>query len=254
VIDNTDAEPVTPCAATKTAIIVYGKQLGRKLTVCTDKDCPVHDPQAAAEAAANPVPTIAPAPEAETEEEAAERQREFEQRRAEHEDERQRREEERKQQFEREQAEMEAERNRRAKIVKAREATFNRILENAPAMFTAAQLRVFLRALVNLDPYTLTDDVAEHFAGDNENNQQTAEEILLSAIDGLANDRLTGFALRLALTGNIDIPREGEFDFLTEAEAVFVPPPAKKETRARKTPTSIKPAAKKTVTKKRVAA
>jgi len=73
VIDNTDAEPVTPCAATKTAIIVYGKQLGRKLTVCTDKDCPVHDPQAAAEAAANPVPTIAPAPEAETEEEAAER-------------------------------------------------------------------------------------------------------------------------------------------------------------------------------------
>ena len=44
--------------------------------------------------------------------------------------------------------------------------------------FTAAQLRVFLRALVNLDPYTLTDDVAEHFAGDDENNQQTAEEIL----------------------------------------------------------------------------
>jgi ParB family chromosome partitioning protein len=58
-------------------------------------------------------------------------------------------------------------------------------------MFTAAQLRVFLRALVNLDPYTLTDDVAEHFAGDNENNQQTAEDILLSTIDGLTDDKLT---------------------------------------------------------------
>jgi ParB family chromosome partitioning protein len=40
-----------PCGAAKTAIVVYGKQLGRKLTVCTDKHCPVHDPQSAAEAA-----------------------------------------------------------------------------------------------------------------------------------------------------------------------------------------------------------
>jgi len=243
-----------PCAAVKTAIIVYGKQLGRKLTICTDKNCPVHDPEVAAEAAANPAPTIAPAPEAETEEEAAERQAEFEQRRAEHEEERQRKEEERKQQFEREQAENEAERNRRVEILKAREATFNRILENAPPMFNAAQLRVFLRALVNLDPYTLTDDVAEHFAGDNENNQQTAEDILLSTIDDLTDDKLTGFALRLALTGYIDIPREGEFDFLIEAEAVFVPPQPKSEKKPRKAPTSIRPAAKKSTTKKKVAA
>jgi ParB family chromosome partitioning protein len=182
VTDNPDAEPVMPCAAAKAAIVVYGKQLGRKLTVCTDKNCPVHDPEAAAEAAANPAPTMAPAPEAETEEEAAARQAEFERQRAEYEEERQRREEQRKQQFEQEQAEMEAERNRRAEILKARQATFERILENAPPMFTAAQLRVFLRALCNLDPYTITDDVAEHFAGDNENNQQTAEEILASAL------------------------------------------------------------------------
>ncbi len=77
VIDNPDAEPVMPCEAAKPAIVVYGKQLGRKLTVCTDKHCPVHDPQAAAEAAAHPVPTMAPAPETETEEEAAEREAEF---------------------------------------------------------------------------------------------------------------------------------------------------------------------------------
>ena len=61
---------------------------------------------------------------------------------------------------------------------------FDRILDNAPAMFSAAQLRVFLRALVNIDPYTF-DDVAEHFAADDENNEQTSEEILLSTIDGL---------------------------------------------------------------------
>ncbi len=30
-----------PCAAAKPAIIVYGKHIGKKLTVCTDKHCPV---------------------------------------------------------------------------------------------------------------------------------------------------------------------------------------------------------------------
>jgi len=254
VTDNPDAEPMMPCAAAKAAIVVYGKQLGRKLTVCTAKDCPVHDPEAAADADANPAPTMAPAPEAETEEEAAERQAEFERQRAEYEEERQRREEQRKQQFEQEQAEMEAEHNRRAEILKARQATFERILENAPPMFTAAQLRVFLRALCNLDPYTLTDDVAEHFAGDNENNQQTAEEILALALAETPDEKLTSFALRLALTGYIDIPREGELDFLAEAQATFTPPKPKADKRPRKAPTPIKVVVKKTVPKKKAAA
>ncbi len=122
VTENPDAEPVMPCEAAKAAIVVYGKQLGRKLTVCTDKHCPVHDPQAAAEAAANPAPTKAPASEVETEEEAAERQAEFEQRR----------EEERKQQFERQQAEHEAEQIRRDELRKTREDTFERIIADAP--------------------------------------------------------------------------------------------------------------------------
>jgi ParB family chromosome partitioning protein len=254
VIDNPDAEPAMPCNAAKPAIVVYGKQLGRKLTVCTDKHCTVHDPQAAAEAAAHPVPTMAPAPETETEEEAAARQAEFERQRAEYEEERQRREELRKQQFEDEQAEMEAERNRRADIIKARQAIFDRILENAPAMFTAAQLRVFLRALCNLDPYTITDDVAEHFAGDNENNQQTAEEILALALAETPDEKLTSFALRLSLTGYVAIPRDSEFDFLTEAEAAFIPAQPAKEKKTRKSPTPIKVTSKNGSTKKRVAA
>jgi ParB family chromosome partitioning protein len=240
VTDNPDAEPVLPCAAAKPAIIVYGKHIGTKLTVCTDKHCPVHDPQAAAEAAANPAPKMAPAPEAETEEEAAERKAEFERLRAEYEEEQQQREEERKQQFEQEQAKYEAERNLKAEILKARENTLNRILENAPPTFTAAQLRVFLNALCNLDPYTITEDVAEHFAGEDNDHQRTPEEILATALSQTPDEKLTSFALRLALTGYVTIPRENELDFLAEAEAMFVPPPpAKKKPKANK-PTLVK--------------
>src|SRR6202034_150249 len=136
--------------------------------------------------------------EAETEAEAEARKRNYEQQRKEYEQEQERRAEESRLEDEQREEEREAERARREKLQKARTAKFDRILENAPAMFSAAQLRVFLRAIVNLDPYTFADDVAEHFAGDNENNQQPAEDILLSAIDGLTDDKLTGFALRVA--------------------------------------------------------
>ena len=56
--DNPDAEP--PCAHTKSAIIVFGKNAGRILTVCTDSDCPVHNPRVAAQRASDPPPTMAP--------------------------------------------------------------------------------------------------------------------------------------------------------------------------------------------------
>jgi ParB family chromosome partitioning protein len=111
------------------------------------------------------------------------------------------------------------------------------------------------------DPYTFTDDLAEQIAGENENEQRTAEEVLLSAIDGLEDHKLTGFALRLALIGHIDIPREGEFDFLAEAETAFAPPQPKNGTSKKpkvKTPTPIKAASKsapkKTAAKKKTAA
>ena len=113
--------------------------------------------------------------------------------------------------------------------MKARSATFERILDNAPATFSATQLRVFLRALVNLDPYTFTDDVAEHFAGDDENHHKSAEEILLGVVDSLSDDKLTGFALRLVLTGSTPIPRNGEADSLTDAAAAFLPAKPKKK-------------------------
>ena len=263
--DNPDAEPVLPCEAAKPAIIVYGKRVGTTLTVCTDNNCPVHDPRAAARKAEqdreNPTPVMAPPVEEETPEEAAQREAEFEQRRKEHQAEEDRRAEERRQQFEREEQEREAEHERRDQLRKQREATFERILENAPETFTAAQLRVLLRVIVNLDPYTFADDLAEDIADDNE--QRSAEEVLLSTIDHTADDKLTRFALRLALAGHVGIPREGGFDFLTEAEAVFAPPQPKKSgsSKQAKKPTPIKATAsapatkpKKTAAKKQIAA
>jgi ParB family chromosome partitioning protein len=201
---------------------------------------------------------MAPAPAAETQEEAEERQRNYEQQRKEYEQEQERKAEERKQQFEREQKENEAERTRREKLHKARVSKFDRILEKAPVMFSAAQLRVFLRALATIDPYAF-DDVAEQLAANDENNQQTSEEILLSTIDGLPDDKLTGFALRLVLTAHTPIPRESEIDFLTEAEAAFAPlQPKKTASKKTKTATPIKAAqktaAKKATAKKQVAA
>ena len=242
--DNPDAEPVAPCEASRPAIIVYGKRVGTTLTVCTDNNCPVHDPRVATRKAQqeqeNPTPVMAPAAEEETADEAAQREAEYEQRRKEHEAEEERRAEQRRQQFEREQQEEEAEHERRDQLRKQREVTFERILENAPESFTAAQLRVLLRAIVNLDPYTFADDLAEDIADENE--QRSAEEVLLSTIDNTTDDKLPRFALRLALSGHVGIPRENEFDFLTEAETVFAPPLPKKKTSSGKAkkPTPIK--------------
>ncbi|SNT11863.1 chromosome partitioning protein, ParB family [Granulicella rosea] len=229
VVDNRDAEPAPPCESAKSAIIVYGKRVGTIITVCTDNHCPVHDPRAASAQAAKPAPKLAPAPEAETEEEAAQRQQEYERQQREYEQEQERLAEEQKREDELRQQQWEAERARTEKLLKARAATFDRILDAAPATFTAAQLRVFLRTLVNLDPYTFVDDVAEHFAPEGEDNDKSAEEILLGVVDGLPDDKLTGFALRLVLTGSKPIPREGEADSLTEAATAFLPTPRRRQ-------------------------
>jgi ParB family chromosome partitioning protein len=256
---NPDAEPVMPCEAAKSAIIVYGKRIGTTLTVCTENNCPVHDPRAAARAAEHPAPVMAPAPEAETEEQAEERRQQYEAQQKAHQQEEERRAEEHRQQQEREEKEREAEFAKRDKLRKKREATFERIVQEAPPVFTAPQLRVILRALVNLDPYTFADDLAEDMADENE--QRSAEEVLLALIEGTADDKLTSFAVRLALAGHRAVPRENELDFLAEAEAAFLTPKpkkslakkeavAKKEAPAKKkVPTPIKPA--KAATKKK---
>ena len=226
VIDNPDAEPVMPCEAAKAAIVVYGKQLGRKLTVCTDKHCPVHDPQAAAVAAAHPAPDMALAPEAETEEEAAQRNAANEQRMADYRAEQEQKEEERKARFERERKEYEAEHAQREQHRKARLTTFERIIEQAPASLNPAQMRVFVRLLIHLD-YSFLEEVATHFANDDGNTQQSDEDVVLAALHVTADEKLTGLALRLVLSDRVSIPHENQPDLLTEAEQVFATPKLK---------------------------
>ncbi|WP_158793790.1 ParB/RepB/Spo0J family partition protein [Granulicella sp. L60] len=259
--DNPDAEP--PCPNTKSALIVFGRHAGKTITVCTDANCPVHDPQEVARQARqeteHPAPVMEEAPNEETEEEAEQRRAEYEQRRKEHEAEQQRRDEERKSQSEKQLKEYEAEQKRREKLNKARTATFDRILDSAPAMFTAAQLRTFLRLLVHIDPYSFLEEVASHFAGNDENAQQSDEEIVLAALDNTADDKLISFGLRLTLTGHVSIPRENEPDPLSEAEAVFAPPQpkpskSKSASKSKETPSPVKTLQKRSPAKRQKAA
>src|ERR1700761_6246874 len=173
---------------------------------------------------------------------------EHEQRMAECAAEQQRREEERRAEYERQQKEYEAEQARREKQRKARIATFDRILEQAPIVFTATQFRLFLRLVVYIDPYSFLEEVASHFAGDDENHEQTEQDIVLAALGNTADEKLTSFALRLALTDHLGIPRDTDPDLLSDAEALFAPQPAKtkKASKPKAAPALVKPAEKKT--------
>ena len=236
---NPDAELVLPCAAAKPALVVYGKRLGTFLTVCTDDHCPVHDPRAAARAAEHPAPVMESAAPTETAEEAEQREAEYQDgarptRRNRHAAPKTTAAEEREEQ------EREAEATKRDELRKQREAMFERIVENAPATLTASQLRILLRAIVNLDPYTFADDLAAELT--DENDRRSAEEVLLTAIEATADEKLTGFAVRLALAGHRGFPRENEPDLLAEASKAFATPKQKKTGIAKvKRPTLVKP-------------
>lgn len=245
--DNPDAEPVPACASAKPAIVVYGKRVGTTLTVCTDDHCPIHDPATAArlakQEAEHPSPVMAePEPE-ETEEQEAERIAAYEQDKQRHEEEARQREEERKAEFDRQQKEYEAQTAKSEKVQKARNAAFERIVNEAPAVFTATQLRAFLKLLVQVDSYNFLEEVANYFAKD-EDHDKSEQEIISAALDSTADDKLTGFALRLVLADHTGIPREGEPDPLTEAAAVFLTdkPKPKGASGKAKQPTPIAPA------------
>jgi ParB family chromosome partitioning protein len=113
----------------------------------------------------------------------------------------------------------------------------------------------FLRLLVHIDPYSFLEEVASRFAGNDENQQQTDEEVVLAALDNTADDKLIGFALRFTLTDHVSIPRENEPDPLSEAEAAFAPPQPKASkpknmSNPKQTPELVKAAQKKSATKK----
>ena len=148
--DNPDAEP--PCSHTRSAIIVFGKHAGRTLTVCTEPNCPVHNPREAARVPSDPPPSMPPPVEEETDEEAEQRRAEQERRMAECQAEQQRREEERRAEYGRQQQEYEAEVQRRKEQHKARLGMLERIVEQTPAVLNADQLRMAIELLLDLSP------------------------------------------------------------------------------------------------------
>lgn len=229
--DNSDAEP--PCPNAKTALIVFGRGAGKTVTVCIDDDCPVHDPTTAARVAREQATAadrvMEPAADGEADEEVEAREQEYEQRRKEYEVEQERLAAERKTAFEQRQKEYEAEAQRREEQHKARLDTLERIIEQAPASFNAAQLRLLVELLLNLSPYGLFEEVAEHFVGDDENHNKTDDQILNEALSACADEKLMGFVLRLVLTEHVEIQRAEQTDWLAKAEAIFVPVETKAE-------------------------
>ena len=118
-------------------------------------------------------------------------------------------------------------------------------------------MRVFLRLLIHLD-YSFLEEAATHFADGDENAQQSDDEIVLAALDGTADEKLTSFALRLVLSDHIGIPQESQPDLLTEAEQVFAPKKpkavkAKGDGPSKPKPAAAKASAKKEATKKKAA-
>lgn len=241
--DNPDSEP--PCPSAKPAIIVYGKNVGRTVTVCLAPRCAVHTNHAQQLDEEDEVelpPTMPDAPNEETEEQAEQRRADHEQRMAEYHAEQQRKDEERKAEFERQQKAYEAEQAKREKLRKTRIAIFDRILEEAPVAFSADQLRTFLHLLVHINPYDFLEEVAAHFATEEDEEQRPDEEVVIAALSNTTDEKLVSLALRLVLTDHVGIPAQNAPDLLTEAEAVFAP----------KKPKAVKPkkaAAKKTAKK-----
>ncbi|MDX6463331.1 MAG: ParB family transcriptional regulator, chromosome partitioning protein [Acidobacteriaceae bacterium] len=203
-VENEEAE-VTPCGASKPAIVVYGEGAGTTRTICIDPECPIHHPSRV-------VPVD---PDAEA----------------------------RRKQHEKEQG-------RRRRLEKDRAETFSRILENAPATFTAPQLRALLRAFITCDLYGQSNVVATHYAGEDDDNNQSSEEILLSVADRLEEVQLPELALRLALCSHIRIPNENEIDHLAEVEKVFAHEQAKKLAAKKKNVKKPAPTKGKTAKKK----
>ena len=119
----------------------------------------------------------------------------------------------------------------------------------SPASFNPSQMRVFLRLLIHLD-YSFLEEVANHFANGDENSQLSDDEIVLSALDGTADEKLTSLALRLVLSDHIGIPHESQPDLLAEAEQVFAAKKPKAVKAKAESPNKQKPTAIKNSTKK----
>ena len=88
------------------------------------------------------------------------------------------------------------------------------------------------------------DDLAEQIAREVEDGRRSPEEVLLASIDSTEDGKLTGFALRFALSSHVRIPDDGKIDCFAEAEAVFAFVQPKTAGTRKKAPAPIKAVSK----------
>ena len=181
--ESQEAERGMPCEAARPAIIVYGRRVGTTLTVCTDDNCPVHNPRAAARLAQGSAPIMEPAPDLETEEEAIERKDKHEQQRREY---------------------AALQERRAGSDGRKRSSKSERLRPNRPAgticgkpvePHSSASWQRLQRTSVRRNygfcfalsststPYTFADDVADEMPARDENEQRTTEDVLSAAVD-----------------------------------------------------------------------
>jgi ParB family chromosome partitioning protein len=250
--ENPDADPI--CPSTKTAMVVFGKEAGTLVPICTNGECPVHNPHIAARIAremrdteedtADPVEEVEPRTEegadsGESEDQTAEREAE-----------RTRQAAARKEALERQQREYEAEVQRQKEVREVRLRTLEQIVARAPIHFDASQLRLFVELLLGLSPYGLFEEVAEHFGQAEEDRSKIDDEILKDALAACADDKLMGFILRLLLTTYVDPPPGEQVDWLDKAATAFLPPPSPAKKKAKKAAAVPRKTTAKTVRKK----
>ena len=226
------------CDAVKRGIVVHGRAVGSFVSVCTDKQCPLHNPHLASLAAARareeeaersrPQPTEEELREAREREEAeAEELRRV---RQENEDYERRKREEREAVSRANAEEQEARLKQMEERRKRRAAKLKRIVKHTPESLTAAQLRVLLCALIESRFETSLSLLAQEVLGEDEDDRQGAEQIVAGHLQGLPDKQVSGFAVRLVLGYHRAEPDVDETDYLAEAEAVFLPKLAKKQT------------------------
>lgn len=102
-----------------------------------------------------------------------------------------------------------------------------KIVEHAPLVFNADQLRLLLQILLNDAPYGLFEEAAEFYAPDDGDDGKTVDELLTEALGLCVDEKLTAFLLRLILSEHRSLPLGEQIDWLEKAAAMFVPESAK---------------------------
>ncbi len=129
--------------------------------------------------------------------------------------------EEQRSEWQAEQARYAAERQEREEMKVKREKRLHALILRFPSTGTADQTRFLLTALVMGDVDLAADRIAQRFEEKDGDDRLSSEEVCADAIAKCMPSSLYGYLADLALGSFVDLPREGERDYLSEAEKLF---------------------------------